>query len=304
MKRYSGVAIVFVALITAIGMTYSHYHGRSLEAERELDRVRIAKQYMERVGWVRANPDEKGFRYDSNALFRWYFREVEGHLAKFGGSKAFDEYEAELAKKAKEGDPKLAERKARYEMVRGIFQRMQATEYQPLYTSTQNGTRLDILSATPVTVDGTQKIRWPIAVWGAYRETQEDVKNEIKKVVTSAHFDVHMKLYDAKDKAPYEMSISGEPSFKTDYPERYIWAFPPQILLGYFDVPLVPSDATKAEITFTVDARAPFGGSSQSTYVWKLDVPAAWKLKPGQKWEGAQEEIRPQEASLDKSLTR
>jgi hypothetical protein len=56
------------------------------------------------------------------------------------------------------------------------------------------------------------------------------------------------------------------------------------------------------DITFTVSSRAASGGDATATYVWKLDVPADWRLGEGQKWEGAEvteraeEEIDPSKA--------
>jgi hypothetical protein len=32
-----------------------------------------------------------------------------------------------------------------------------------------------------------------------------------------------------------------------------------------------------------------------ANFVWKIDAPAEWKLKPGEKWEGAEESVRPAE---------
>ena len=37
------------------------------------------------------------------------------------------------------------------------------------------------------------------------------------------------------------------------------------------------------------------GGTISVVYNWKLDVPAEWKLKPGQAWKDATESIRPEE---------
>ena len=37
------------------------------------------------------------------------------------------------------------------------------------------------------------------------------------------------------------------------------------------------------------------GADIMASHLWKLELPAEWKLKPGEKWEGAQESVRPEE---------
>jgi hypothetical protein len=44
-----------------------------------------------------------------------------------------------------------------------------------------------------------------------------------------------------------------------------------------------------------VTSRSPTGGEARGSFVWKLDVPAGWKLKQGETWKGATEDVRPPE---------
>jgi hypothetical protein len=141
-------------------------------------------------------------------------------------------------------------------------------------------------------VQGQPQVRFQLALWGAQRELKDDGK--LKKMVTSASFEAAWKLTDAKGKLIGEMRGS-DPAGKIDYPERYIAEFPPQMVLGHYDMDLVPNEVTKMEITFKVSSRAASGGTASSTYLWKLDVPSEWKLGQGMKWEGATEEERPEE---------
>jgi hypothetical protein len=67
------------------------------------------------------------------------------------------------------------------------------------------------------------------------------------------------------------------------------------MVLGYYPMDLVPAEVAKMEIDFNVASRSPTGGEALASFVWKLDPPANWKLKPGEKWEGAEESVRPAE---------
>ena len=82
---------------------------------------------------------------------------------------------------------------------------------------------------------------------------------------------------------------------KVDFPERFIQEFPPQIVLGYYPVDRIPAEVKKIEMIFTVASRSPFGGEALGSYRWQLEAPADWKLAPGEKWEGAEESVRPAE---------
>src|SRR5262249_46973601 len=89
-----------------------------------------------------------------------------------------------------------------------------------------------------------------------------------------------------------ELNAAGDPSMKVDFPERFIAEFPPQMVLGYYPVDLIPAEVAKIDMLFTVASRSPFGGEAEANFRWTLDTPANWKLSPGERWEGAEESVR------------
>jgi hypothetical protein len=298
--RYFGVLVVVAGVFVASGIFYKRLSTQAVEAQREADYARIQKDYLERVGWMRTNPDEASYKEEVGPFFKAWFEQVDTHLDKFKGNKEFDSYIQEVEKKAEGGkDDKLAERKATYEYTRKVFDSFRKGRYQPVWTATDKGMRLDVVSSDVVMVKGQPQVRFQLALWGAQRDLKEDGK--VKKMVTSAAFDAAWKLTDAKGKLLGEMH-GGDPAGKIDYPERYISEFPPQMVLGHYDMDLVPNEVTKMEITFKVNSRSASGGTAAASYVWKIDtMPSEWKLGAGQKWEGATEEERPEEEIDPKS---
>jgi hypothetical protein len=139
---------------------------------------------------------------------------------------------------------------------------------------------------------GKPQVRLQLALWGAQRALKDEGK--VRKMMTSASFDTVWKLTDAKGKLLGEMRGS-DPAMKVDFPERYIPQFPPQMVLGHYDLDQMPSDVAKMEMTINVSSHSASGGNVTATYVWKLDVPSDWKLGAGQTWEGATQEERPEE---------
>ncbi|WP_414654072.1 hypothetical protein [Hyalangium sp.] len=291
--RYFGVLVVVAGVFAGSIMFYRRLSAQTLEAQREADVARIQKDYLERVGWMRTNPDETTYREELSPFFKTYFEQVDAHLTKFKGNKEFDSYIAEVERRAEGGkDDKIAERKAAYEYTRKVFDALRKGKYSPVWTATDKGMRLDVISSDVVMVQGQPQVRFLLALWGPQRELKDDGK--VKKMVTSASFEAAWKLTDAKGKLFGEMR-GADPANKIDFPERYIAEFPPQMLLGHYDMDLVPTEVAKMEISFKVSSRAASGGTADANYLWKLDVPTDWKLGAGMKWEGATEEERSEE---------
>ncbi|NOK36164.1 hypothetical protein HMI49_23460 [Corallococcus exercitus] len=296
LKRYFGIIVVIALVIVAAVASHRTASARALEAERDADFRRIQSVYLERVGWMRTNPDEASYRDELKSFFKAYFDDVDGHLDRFHGNKKFDSYLAELEQREASGgekkDNRAGDRKAFYEYARKQFDALHEGRYRPVWTATDKGMRLDVVSNDVVMVMGKPQIRLQLVLWGAQRVEKDEGK--VKKMVTSAAFDTVWKLTDAKGKLLGEMR-GADPSMKIDYPERLIAEFPPQMVLGHYDLDLLPADVAKLEMTINVASHAASGGNANATYVWKLDVPSEWKLGANETWEGATQEERPEE---------
>lgn len=300
MKRFVGVILVMVGLVVALAMTMSSANAKQEEAEAASDVQRIQREYLERVGWMRSNPDEASYKGEVNNFFRAYFKEVDDHLAKYGGNKDFDDYlneETGGGEGKKDTKGAAAQRKARFDFEKRIFDQMRQGKYSPVWTATDKGLRLDVLTADVKMSGGHPVIRFETVLWGAQRGIHEDGK--ARKMLTSAQYNVEWKLADEKGKNIGKMEGS-DPAMKLDYPERIISWFPPQMVLGYYELDLLPSNVSKVETDFTITSHAASGGEQRASFVWKLDTPAEWKLKPGEKWEGAQE-VTASEDEIDPS---
>ncbi|MBN8467829.1 hypothetical protein JYJ95_15015 [Corallococcus exiguus] len=297
MKRYFGIIVVIALVIVAAVASHRTASARATEAERDADFRRIQSVYMERVGWMRSNPDEASYKDELKSFFKGYFDDVEAHLDRFGGNKKFDSYLAELEQRAESGgdkkDTRAGDRKAFYDYARARFDSLREGSYRPALTATDKGMRLDVVSRDDVVmVMGKPQIRLQLVLWGAQRVEKDEGK--VKKMVTSASFDTVWKLTDAKGKLLGEMR-GADPSMKIDYPERLIAGFPPQMVLGHYDLDLLPAEVAKLEMTINVASHAASGGNANATYTWKLDVPSEWKLGANETWEGATQEERPEE---------
>jgi hypothetical protein len=301
MKRYLGLIVGLVSIVVGGIAIYNRVESNLREAESQTDFSRIQRLYAERAGWIRSIPDEKAYKDEVTTFLRWYFKEIDAHQTRYGGNKNFDTYLKELSERATAPaakDQEIADRKAYYEYTRKYFDMLKGN-YAPLWSASDKGMRLDVATVETKTVMGKPQIVMGVVLWGAQRDMRDEGRSgtsgSIKKMVTSASFNVVWKLYDEKDKLYGEMTAPGDPSMKIDWPERFIPEFPPQMVLGYYAMDLLPAEATKMEVEFHVSSRAPSGGEAAANFVWKMDVPAEWKLKAGEKWEGAEDSVRPED---------
>jgi len=305
------VLLLVIAGFSAAGVVgYRRTTEAQLQAAKEIAALRLKADALERAGWIRNNPDPDGYRSDVKGYLRWYFEEVAAQQAKYGGNPAFDDYlkemDAQAKAKAQLELPQLPDgrargpmanpvnRKAFWEWEKAMFDRMRTGKYAPVLTGTDKGLRLDVVSAEVVMVGNKPKIRFPIVLWGAQREVKEEEQHGHKRMMTWADFATTFRLIDDKGKLYGEMS-TGNPGMRNDFPERLIAEFPPQIVLGQYELDPVPATVSTMEMLIAVRSHAPTGGDINAQYSWKLPVPDDWKLKPGETWEGATVTTRSEE---------
>jgi hypothetical protein len=305
MKRYFGIIVAIVFVVVGIVFTMRKWEEKTTEAKREASAAKLKQEYLERVAWIRNVPEQKAYTDELGTFMRWYFKEVNEHVNEFRLNRNFDDYLIELEEKGskkkgaefseyetaptttkdRSGDKKLA-----YENTRKMWDTFKAGTYSPWWTSTSNGIRLDVVSAD---ARGDQ-IHMPVVAWGLPREERIDDK-KVRRVVTNGNFKFNWKLFDEKGKLIAEIPGEGGPNDRVDWPERYMKFFPPMVVFGSYDIDKLPPEAKTAEIAWTISARSPSGGDILAGFMWKGEVPADWKLAPGETWKGAQESIRPEE---------
>jgi len=310
-RNLTVVLLLVVAGFTAAGVVgYRRTSAAQAQAEKEIAALRLRAEALERVGWIRSNPDAESYKNDVKGYLRWYFEQVSNQQAKYGGNPGFDDYLKDIDRQAKakaELDlPQLPDgrqprpiaansvnRKAFWEWEKSMFDRMRTGKYAPVLTGTDKGLRLDVVSADVVMTGNKPKIRFPMVLWGAQREVRENDQGQ-KRVLTWADFATTFRLLDDKGKLYGEMS-TGNPGMRNDFPERLIAEFPPQTVLGQYELDPVPANVSVMEMQVAVRSHSPTGGDINAQYSWKVPVPDDWKLKPGEALEGATVTTRSEE---------
>jgi len=123
------------------------------------------------------------------------------------------------------------------------------------------------------------------------RETSAN--GTVSKMLTAATFNsLNFKFIDEKGKVFGEMNVTGDPEIKVDYPERWIEEFPPQAVIGYYELDPLPTEPVKMQLEIAVNSRSGSGNEIPGTFKFEVPIDSGWKLSPGEKWEGATTEER------------
>lgn len=286
MKR---LALPLILAALTLLVMYNLYSGGQ-ETKRELatleSRSNVERFYQERAPLVLAQPEADAYQAALKAFLPAYFSQVDAHRKAFGGPET-DAYLKELEARD-EDEASYQAKRAAFEDVKAIYTQMREGTYAPIWTGVDKGLRMDLLPAKVTHLSGEPTMEIPVVLWGAQREIRDSKAG--KTMMVNANFSIGFKLYDGRDKLFGEMSASGDPANRIDHPERYIADFPPQVVLGKFQIPLFPAEVERAEISFDVTTSTTYGGPPVSAHFeWNRDeVPSEWKLRPGEAWDGAQ----------------
>ena len=300
------IRLLALCAVFGVGAYYSFttIHTLKIEKANAAELAAIHQEWLERANWVNEVPEAEKYKDERNGLAKWYFDALQDHYNRFPtADRNYYREEEELSgkataaggkkKKAKAEDVEL--KKQYYDLVKATFNSLKDRSYSPVYTANSNSLRLDLVKIAK-RGDGQKGFRIDLVLWGAQRQMQHDRQasgETISKMNTAAGFSgMNIKLFDEKGKVAAEMPVSGDPEIKVDYPERWIEEFPPQAVIGYYNLPPVPSNAVKMELTMNVSSRSPNGADISGNFKWDINVDPEWKLAPGETWEGATTEER------------
>src|SRR5512138_3215889 len=180
MKKLLVVALpAGIIIFGAVGLL-SSMRNRSEAAAAALERANLKREFVERAAVGRALPADRidEWRDEAAALFRWYLGELAAiknrhptvQTAPSGALAAAEERKGKLTDKEKAGYEewqKLAD---------GRFALVKEARYAPLFTSTAEGMRLDVLATQtgPHPAGGGAALRIDFALWGAPRRVEKD----------------------------------------------------------------------------------------------------------------------------------
>src|SRR5438105_470440 len=99
MTRWVAPVGAFLLVIAVSAFLINKHSTHAAELDKEVAWVKLQRDYLERVGWIRSNPDETSYKNEVNTFLMTYAKQVNEHLAKYNGNKEFDDYLQEIERK-------------------------------------------------------------------------------------------------------------------------------------------------------------------------------------------------------------
>src|SRR5512138_823033 len=185
MKKLLVVALPAGLAIFAAVTLFSSMRSRSEASAAQLERAQLKREFVERAALGRALPPDRidEWRDEAAALFRWYLGELNAirnrhptvPAAASGAQAAAEERKGKFSEKERAGYEewqKLAD---------GRFALVKEARYAPLFTSTAEGLRLDLLATETGQhpAGGGAALRIDFALWGAPRRVEKDRQGDV-----------------------------------------------------------------------------------------------------------------------------
>jgi hypothetical protein len=302
MKKLLFVALpAGLAILAAAGM-FSALRSRGEAAAAQLERAQLKREFVERAGVGRAIPVDRidEWRDEAAALFRWYLEQLAAIRnrhpsvppAPSGAAAAAEERKGKLNEKEKASYDewqKLAD---------GRFALLKEARYAPLFTSTAEGMRLDLLATQTGQhpAGGGPGLRIDFALWGVPRRVEKDKQGDVTttRVLLPAVFRrIAFRMLDEKGKLYGEMNGPGEPFQKLVDPERWVEDFPPGVVFGSWWVDLLPREAMITEMELELALRGANGNERTALFKFTIPVREEWRLAPGAAYQAETREVAP-----------
>ncbi|MGB8931468.1 MAG: hypothetical protein WCC48_09515 [Anaeromyxobacteraceae bacterium] len=302
MKKILFVALPAGLAILAAVLLFSAFRERGDASAAQLERAQLKREFVERAAVGRALPPERidEWRDEAAALFRWYLQESSAIRnrhpnvppAPNGIVAATAERKGKLSDKERAGYAewqKLAENR---------FGLVKEARYAPLFTSTAEGMRLDILAIETGShpAGGDKALHIDFALWGAPRRVEKQTDGDVTttKVLLPVVFkQIAFRMLDETGKLYGEMNGPGEPYQKLADPERWVEDFPPAVVFGTWWVDLLPREAATMEMDLQISLHAANGNERTGIFKFTLPVREEWRVAVGAAYEAQTREGAP-----------
>jgi predicted small secreted protein len=286
--------ILTVLLVVAIGLAAIFFirHTINIAAEKDLA-IAIQGERMDFLGksvWMRSTPNKTQYTEEVSALLKSYFQHIKYLYEKYekpidldarwteherGGAAAGTPIAPGISARRQES----ATYKEAFDYSKKIYRMLETGIYDPVYTDTKEAARLDFYNVEKVDGKGGSFTRWSFLLWGPFPEMR--------------YSGMELKLYDASGKLYGSInSASSQPNLRVDDPSMWIPSFPPGVIPGYYELPLIPDPVVTMDLLISMSGKTYFGSSVSWTWEYKgLQVPALWKLPLGAKWDAKPVEV-------------
>jgi hypothetical protein len=293
MQRFFSIIIIFAILIVGGSWVFIQKSDQADAAKRAEDLDSARRTFMDKARAAIREEDNDAYERSIRSAIAAYNEDLKKRVyAK--KPQAFDpgEYKLTADELFKEGKLKEAEHKSKlegYEIVRGAYDTLMSGNWRTALTAQSKDIRLDLYDVKRAKDDeGQPVLEGKFFFWGIEDNTRMSwgplalrywkiEKEKVKEGREMVEKDVEKVLGKADGESTPRIILQG--------PNKYVAQFPPSVSVGYMWLPVMPREATYADIEIGFVAKTS-GGDRDVILKWeKFKIPDAWKLGEGESWE-------------------
>lgn len=293
MQRFFSIIIIFAILLVGGSWVFIQKSDQADQAKRAEDLAAARRTFLDKARAAVREENNDAYDRSMKAAIVSYKEDLTKRVyAK--KPDAFDpgRYKVEADEQFKDQKLKEAEHKSRlegYEIVRGAYDTLMSGNWRTALTAQSKEIRLDIYDVRRAKDDeGKPVLEGKVFFWGIedgsrvswgplslrYWKIEKEKVKEGREMVEK---DVEKVLGKADGESTPRIIIQA--------PNKYVSEFPAFVSIGYMWLPVMPREATFADIEIGFVSKT-MGGDRDVVLKWeKFKIPESWKLGEGESWD-------------------
>lgn len=294
MQRFFSIIIIFAILLVGGAWIFMQKSDQAAAAKRTEDLGNARRSFMDKARSAVREENNDAYERDIKTAITGYNEELKKRVyakdpAKFNPAAYKDLADEQF----KEGLLKEAEHKSRmegYTIVRGAYDTIMSGSWRTALTAQSKEVRFDLYDVKRAKDDEGQPVLegkfffWGIedntrVSWGALSLRYWKIEKE--KIEKGPEKGTEKEVEKVLGKADGEST----PRIIIQGPSKYVAEFPPLVSIGFMWLPVMPREATFADIEIGLVAKTASGDKDIVLKWEKFKIPDSWKLGEGESWE-------------------
>jgi hypothetical protein len=295
MRNFFSIIIVFGVLLVAGGWVWMRQQEERTRVKLAEDVASAKRTFAQKARSAASEAEDPAYLRSMKAALSSYKEELTKRVFK-DHPEAHDpsHFKKSVEEKFTKKELDEAHRKSMlegYDIVKDAYDTLMSSNWQPILTAKGAAdTRLDVYQIKKISdpdghpileakfffwgIEDSTRVAWGGMSFRLWKVGQEEVKEGGKKVMK----DVEQVLGRSEGES--------QPHIIMQNPGKYIEDFPAFVSIGYLWFPILPHEATLADIEYDYRTKNSGGGESPSALKWeKYKLPDSWKLAEGQSWD-------------------
>jgi hypothetical protein len=280
--------VLLAGLAAALSAGYRHHDAQMKQHAYQQDLAVLQQEFTQRASVLPFVPSAS-YTHTVHTLLESYAQNLlklsQIHTTQYNPMREKDA-SVEAETEGRFTPTQAAARTERIAFTLKAFDNLIEGTYKPIASAADKNMRLDIVSIQPYNNGTTTLLKVEYLRWGPsenlqYNKVQGDIRTS--------------SIKGSKNPEAAQILAEGQPPTLQINPQRWVKEYIPGTEIGYYELPLLPSNAEGITLSFDFTASLP-GGETLPYHLVFEEIPTAspWKLSANTQWE-AQEHVASQQ---------